>query len=163
MIEYVKRIDDFWSHSLENFIFPSRSNLYQRDYFHKNYNKEQDLFQALDDELPKGSKKFYDSLGVTDGSISWTCLEPGQVIPIHTDSFYKLRQKFDVEIDQCVRYLIMLQDWTLGHYVEFEEQILTKWIKGDVYVFDHSSRHCAANSSNINFVTCQVNAILNRS
>ncbi len=162
MIQYVKRIEDFWSSSLENFVFPVRSNLYQRDYFHKNYDKEYDLFQAFDNELPNGSEKFYESLGITEGSISWTCLEPGQVIPIHTDSFYKLRQKFSVDVDNCVRYLIMLQDWTLGHYVEFEEQLITKWSKGDVFVFDHTSRHCAANTSNVNFVTCQVNTIVNR-
>jgi hypothetical protein len=70
-----------------------------------------------------------------------------------------LRTEHGVEIDDCVRYLIFLQNWELGHMVEFDKQPITKWKKGDVWVFDHLEYHCAANTSNKNFVTCQVNTI----
>ena len=62
-----------------------------------------------------------------------------------------------MDIDDCLRYLIFLEDWKIGHLVEFEQQPITKWEKGDVWTFTHEDIHCAGNASNFNFNTCQVN------
>jgi len=80
---------------------------------------------------------------------------------VHTDNFYKLRTQHSVDIDNCLRYLVFLKDWTLGHAVEFEEINITRWKIGDVWVFDSKSKHWASNASNINFLTCQINTFLN--
>ena len=160
MIKFHSNISDFWSEDLKTYEFPHRSNAGQREYFHPNYSKENnDLLQGFDSELPACYEKFYSALGLSFGAVSWTCIEPGQTIPVHTDGFYKLRTQHNVDVKDCVRYLVFLQDWTLGHLVEFQEQVITKWNKGDVWIFDHESAHCAANASNINFITCQVNTI----
>jgi len=159
MIEYVTRIEDFWTSDLQSFVFPHLSPTGQRDSFHTNYSKaNNDLPQAFDSEIPN-YEKFPTALGLDNVAVSWTCIEPGQAIPIHQDAFYKLRQKHSVDIEQCVRYLVFLQDWELGHFVEFENFELTKWHKGDVYKFDYQATHCAANASNSRFVTCQVNSL----
>jgi hypothetical protein len=159
VIKHSGRIENFWENSLETFVFPKKYSAGQRDTFHKNYsNNTNDLPQAFDIEIPN-CIKFKQALNVTTASISWTCIEPGQAIPIHTDAFYKLRQQNNVDVGDCLRYLIFLQDWQLGHFVEFEELIITKWTAGDVWVFDHTSQHCAANASNSDFITCQVNTI----
>jgi hypothetical protein len=160
MIRYHGNLKDFWSEELISYQFPHRSPTGQRDYFHDNYSRHtNDLLQGFDQELPNCRQQFFKELNVSVGAISWTCIEPGQTIPVHTDGFYKLRTQHNVDVADCERYLIFLQDWTLGHLVEFQEQSITKWQKGDVWVFDHESAHCAANASNLNFVTCQVNTI----
>jgi hypothetical protein len=162
MIKFYGTIEDFWSNDLETYQFLKRYSAGQRDSFHKNYSDpKNNLPQGFGDELPECRLNFFQILDVNKGTISWTCIEPGQSIPVHTDAFYKLRLEHEVDIDQCVRYLIFLQDWVFGHVVEFEEVSITKWRGGDVWVFDHRSKHFASNASNTNFVTCQVNAVLN--
>lgn len=162
MIKYWGRIEDFWSNDLESYQFPGKYSAGQRDYFHPNYSQpNNNLPQGFDDQLPACRLNFFTALEIEQGTISWTCIEPGQVIPVHTDGFYKLKTQYNVDVADCVRYLVFLQDWTFGHSVEFDETIITKWTKGDVWIFDHCSAHYAANASNINFVTCQVNTIVN--
>jgi len=159
MIEYVKNISDFWSESFKGYTFPHKVNVGQRDTFHSNY-FDATISQAFGDEIPH-YQQFLDLLDIERGSISVICLEPGQVIPVHTDNFYKLRQEYNVSVEDCIRYLIFLEDWQFGHFVEFDELVITKWKKGDVWKFDSRSQHHAANSSQANFTTCQVNTFLN--
>lgn len=159
MIEYVTCIKDFWTKDLEGFVFPQLSSAGQSKNFHKNYSlPNNDLPQAFDTEVPN-YEKFPLELGLINATVSWTSIEPGQSIPVHSDTFYKLRQKYNVDITQCLRYLVFLQDWQLGHFVEFEDFKIEKWKKGDVYRFDYRSPHCASNASNDRFVTCQVSLV----
>lgn len=160
MIKYVKNIEDFWSKDIENFIFTVESPLGAsgREYWsHPNFQKLKLLSQAFDNDLPDYWKRFLIELGATEGTVSWTNIQPGQILPVHTDEFYKLRIKYSVDIKVCLRYLIFLSDWVLGHFVDFEEKIITRWKKGDVWVFDHQEFHCGANASQKDFITCQVN------
>jgi hypothetical protein len=166
MIEYVTNLKDFWSKDLESYSFLNLVNVSQREYFHSNYAREtNNILQGFDDELPECQQEFFKSLGIDKGSISWICMEPCQVIPVHTDNFYKLRNQFknqhNVDIANCVRYLVFLQDWVFGHFVQFNSQVITNWTKGDVWRFDHKSPHWAVNASQVNFITCQVNTLLN--
>ncbi len=162
MIEFVTNIKDFWSTDLEKFVYPVMSplNTNVRDYWnHPNFQNAKPLLQAFDNDLPEYWNKFLIELGTTEGTVSWTNLVPGQVLPVHTDEFYKLRTKYNVDIEKCRRYLIFLNDWVLGHSVDFEEKTITRWKCGDVWLFDHRSFHCAANASTVDFITCQVNTI----
>jgi hypothetical protein len=160
MIEYVGRIDDFWTEAIESYVFPHNVSTGQNELFHANYSdSKNDLLQGFDNELPAIYTQFYTALGVESGAVSWTCVRPSNTIPVHQDKFFKLRSKHNVDISNCVRYLIFLQDWTLGHIAEFEDFALPRWKKGDIWKFDHTARHYAANASNENFITCQINVI----
>lgn len=157
MIEFFKNIPDFWSDSFVDFEFPHKVSTGQQDHFHPNYFLPgAELLQAFGNEVPC-KEKFMKTVGAEQGSISLICLEPSKVIPIHRDTFYKLRQEFNVEIERCLRYLIFLEDWTFGQIVEFESRIITEWKSGDIWCFDTTYLHYAANSSHKNFITCQVN------
>jgi hypothetical protein len=79
------------------------------------------------------------------------------MIFIHRDKFYKVREKFNVNVTQCLRYLIFLGDWKFGQFVQFENADIGKWNKGDVWVFDSNEQHWGSNASHDNFYTCQVN------
>lgn len=160
MIKFIKNIKNFWSKDLENFVFPVMSplDISARDYWnHPNFQNSKPLLQAFDDHLPNYWNQFLVELDAKEGTVSWTNIVPGQVLPVHTDKFYKLRTKYNVDIEKCSRYLIFLNDWVLGHYVDFEEQSITRWKEGDVWRFDYRSHHCAANASKVDFITCQVN------
>jgi len=159
MIKYHGNIDDFWTEALQSYTFPNSVSTGQNSEFHTNYYREtNNLLQGFDEELPI-TDKFFKALNLKEGAISWTCIVPGNTIPIHQDKFYKLRTKYNADINQCLRFLVFLEDWTLGHYVEFKDCLITKWHKGDVWVFNHESEHCAANASHKNFYTCQINIV----
>jgi hypothetical protein len=162
MIEYVTRLEDFWSVDLNSYSFSKLVNVGQREYFHVNYSRESNnILQGFDEELPDCRHQFFKSLSIDKGSISWICMDPSQVIPVHTDNFYKLRSQYNVDISRCIRYLIFLEDWEFGHFVEFTECVITKWTKGDVWKFDSESPHWAVNAGNTKFITCQINTLLN--
>ena len=159
MIKYFGKIEDFWSSDLKDFNFPTMSPMNNPLWIHGNYTNFPTLPQAFDEDLLFCRERFLSELDIVKGTVSWTNIEPGRMIPVHSDKFFKLRNKYDVNVDDCVRYLVFLEDWVLGHLVDFEECTITKWHKGDVYVFDHKSFHCAANASQVNFITCQINTI----
>lgn len=158
MKRYVKKIDDFWSDEMYSHQFTSHYALGNtRDTNHKNYLSDVTLVhQSFNDELPKYWKKFLNCLEVNQGSVSWTMIPPGRIVPVHQDHFVNLRKKYDISIDRCSRYLIMLEDWVFGQLVELDDLTITRWKKGDVYEFDHTVMHWGVNASNKDFYTCQV-------
>lgn len=162
MIAYYTNVEDFWTEALQSYKFPHSVSTGQNAEFHKNYNSEQNnLLQGFDEELPAVCSKFYQALNLEleKSTMSWTCICPGNTIPIHQDKFYKLKTKYNVDVSQCTRFLVFLEDWHLGHYTEFDTQLITKWRKGDVWMFNHESPHCAANASHKNFYSCQINIV----
>ena len=104
-------------------------------------------------------KNYYSILGVQPGSVCWLCLEPKEIIPIHRDSFYMLKTKMNVEVEECVRYLIMLEDWEPGHMVQLDDLVLADWKAGDVWYFDSTVLHWTANCGVTNFYSCQVSTL----
>jgi hypothetical protein len=162
MIRYHSRLENFWADDLENFTFNNKVKTNQREYFHKNFSNENaELLQTFNNDLPASCNKFYKIFNIDHGAISWLSLEPNQVIPVHQDNFYTLRQTYDVEVSKCVRYLIMLRDWELGQLVQIGTEILTKWKAGDTWCFNSEEFHWAANGSTSNFVSCQVSGVIN--
>ncbi len=161
MLKYWGKVTDFWQEDLQNYKWPESVSTGQNENFHNAYfDESNNLMQGFDDQLPTCCNRFFEELYIEDkaiSNISWIQIKPSGTIPVHADKFFKLRKKHNVDIDDCVRYLIFLDDWTLGHLVEFEQQPITKWEKGDVWTFTHDDLHCAGNASNHNFNTCQVN------
>jgi hypothetical protein len=163
MTEYVKRITDFWSNDLNSHKFTTTYELGNtRDYHHENFRDSVTrCSQSFNEELPKIWPQFLQALNLDAGSVSWTLVEPGRVVPVHQDYFVNLRKQHNVSVEDCARYIIMLEDWSFGQIVEFEDCLLTKWKKGDVWEFDYKVSHWAANVSNNNFYTCQVSFLKN--
>ena len=89
-------------------------------------------------------------------SVSWTNILPDVILPTHKDTFYTLRQEHQIELDDCFRYLIFLEDWIFGHYVGFENKSIVQWKAGDVWKFTGYELHFAVNASNVAFHTAQV-------
>lgn len=159
MIGYLGNIFPFWQDELAEFKFLNETPIAPRDDYHTNYLASTIMLkQSFNEDVPN-YKSFYEALKVEEGSVCWLCLEPREMIPVHQDYFYTLKTKKNVETEDCVRYLIMLEDWQLGHMVQFEDRTIDRWKAGDVWYFDSEERHCAANSGNVNFYSCQVSTI----
>lgn len=157
MIEYCNRIENFWKQDLKNHSYFREVPFVAKNFDHldKTYYNKDYLLQSFNDEL-SCSEKFKKELNVSKGSVSWTCILPNVILPTHQDTFYTLRQEYNVEIERCYRYLIFLEDWVFGQYVGFTNKNITNWKVGDVWKFDSTELHYAVNASNVNFHSCQI-------
>jgi len=159
MTNYHGVIEDFWSEYLPDYTYTRQVPFEgMRSDWHENYNRDY-LLQAFNDELPPIWQQFYTALNAKEGSISWTCMLPNRIIPPHVDTFYTLRTKHNVDVSECFRYLIMLEDHKFGQYIQFDDLMIGTWKKGEVWSFDSTVKHFAVNASNDNFHTCQVSTI----
>lgn len=162
MIEYVKRLNDFWSQDLDNFTFTHSYSLGNtRDYHHDNLRGDvTTVWQNFNEELPAIWQRFVVATGLDWAVVSWTKVPPGRLVPIHQDLFAGLRSRRDADIDQCLRYIILLGDWHFGQSLEFNDIVIRNWQRGDTWRFDAKEFHWAANASNHDFVTCQVSTVI---
>lgn len=155
---YHGRLLPFWKDDLKSYTPNHTTPIAPHAVPHVNYERPPIILkQTFNDELPNCWSKFYTELDVNDnGSVCWLTLEPREMIPTHRDYFYMLRTKNNVDVEQCIRYLIMLEDWAPGHMVQFDDLVLTNWKAGDTWYFDTNVLHWAANCGTSNFYSCQV-------
>ena len=160
MMGFWGNIADFWSSELAQYKFTNVTPVAPRNDYHANFQAADiQLYQSFNEQLPNIYTEFYRALTVEDGSVCWLCLEPNQMIPVHRDYFYVLKTKKNVDVSKCIRYLVLLEDWQLGHMVQLGNKDLTGWKKGDVWYFDSTVPHCAANAGTANFYSCQVSTL----
>ena len=151
-------IETFWQEQLSTYVAEHTTPIAPHAIPHPNYNGIM-LKQSFNEQLPNCWPMFYEKLKVEEGSVCWLTMEPGEIIPVHRDYFYMLKTKKNVPVENCIRYLIMMEDWTPGHIVQLDDIVLTDWKAGDVWYFDSTVLHWAANGSAKNFYTCQVSTL----
>jgi hypothetical protein len=68
-----------------------------------------------------------------------------EILPVHGDDYKLYREKFKVELDDCYRILVFLEDWKSGHYFEFNNEPIVNWKSGDYFIWGGKVPHMAAN------------------
>ena len=157
MPKYVTTLPNFWEEDLAQHTYARTVDWSAKNFDHLNkddYNNGH-LLQSFNEELPNANA-FKDVLDARTASVSWTCIQPNVILPTHKDTFYTLRQEHQVELDDCYRYLIFLEQWEFGQAVPFKNHIISQWKAGDVWKFTGHEIHFAVNASAVNFHTCQV-------
>lgn len=154
----LQKIFPFWKEALATYKAEHITPIAPHATPHVNYEGTM-LKQSFNEQLPDCWTLFYEKLRAEEGSVCWLTMEPGDIIPIHRDHFYMLKTKKNVPVESCIRYLIMLEDWKPGHMVQLDDWALTGWKAGDLWYFDHTVPHWAANCGTENFYTCQVSTV----
>lgn len=150
----------FWANDLKSYAGVYKTPIAPHALPHKNYKSPEILLkQTFNEKLPPCWPMFYEKLNVPEGSVCWLTLEPREIVPVHQDGFYMVKTKKNVRTEDCIRYLIMLEDWKPGHMVQLDDWALTDWKAGDVWYFDSTVPHWAANCGSENFYTCQVSTV----
>jgi hypothetical protein len=155
-----QKIIPFWKEALKSYVAEHTTPIAPHAVPHDNYKEPAIMLkQSFNEQLPECWTKFYDALYVEEGSVCWLTLEPREMIPVHQDGFYMLKTKKNVPVEECIRYLVMLEDWAPGHIVQLGDLVLTDWKAGDVWYFDSEVEHWAANCGSTNFYSCQVSTL----
>lgn len=160
-MSFVGNIDDFWSDELSTHTYAREVPFVAKNFDHldREYYNRDFLLQSFNEELPVDYKQYYTALECEEGSVSWTCILPNRILPIHQDTFYTLRLQKNVDVSLCFRYLVLLEDYVFGQYIQLGNTPVINWKKGDVWKFDSSLPHYAVNASNVKFHSCQVSTI----
>lgn len=96
---------------------------------------------------------------VINHNVTFIKLDPGRTLPWHRDAFYLLKQQHpDWQKQKLIpiRYLIFLQDWKIGHFVQLENQVVTDWKAGDCWFFCNNTFHLGTNAGLEPFISMQI-------
>lgn len=85
---------------------------------------------------------------------------PGCVIPLHRDTFFQINQRYPDRKDLKVRANIHLEDWKLGHFLQYNDTVHTHWKAGEGLLWDSSILHLGANAGMHPKHTLQVSGFL---
>jgi len=99
-------------------------------------------------------------LGIEVITVSSIKQRPGGVIPYHRDTFYKITQQYPNRSELKVRANIHLSPWSMGHIIEYGDEVYRKWNQGDGLLWDSSILHLGANNGFKDKYTLQVSGFL---
>ena len=89
---------------------------------------------------------------------------PGNIVPIHRDTFYQINKKYPNDKRKKVRANIFLQDWMEGQFIHYEMDgqwhNSTHWKAGDGFIWDSQHLHLSGNAGFKNKYTIQVSGFL---
>jgi len=102
-----------------------------------------------------------DQLPLDQGIATVTRQDPGQILPWHMDRFFMLRRLNPSDIRPIWRFLLFLEDWKMGHFLQVNNSMLTHWKQGDVYVWQPGTPHVSANVGFEIKWTCNITGFLN--
>lgn len=103
-------------------------------------------------------------LGMEIITISSICQPPGNIIPLHRDTFFQIGQRYPDRTELKVRANIYLEDYKMGQFIQYREndQWVTKdnWQQGTGLIWDKEIIHLSANAGFENKYTLQVSGFL---
>jgi hypothetical protein len=99
-------------------------------------------------------------LGMEVVTISSIEQPPGCVIPVHRDTFYQINQRYPNRTELKVRANIHLEDWRLGHFIQYDDVVHSNWHTGDGLMWDSTVLHLSANAGMENKYTLQASGFL---
>lgn len=109
-------------------------------------------------------KEIERELGMEIITVSSICQPPGNIIPLHRDTFFKIGQQYPDRKELKVRANICLEDYKMGQFIQYQEngQWITSdnWTHGDGFIWDSSIIHLSANAGFENKYTLQVSGFL---
>lgn len=104
------------------------------------------FYQKFFEESEIDFKELGEQLSIEAITVSIIKQPPGMTNPMHRDTFYQINKKFPNDERLKVRANIQLLDWKDGHFLQFNNQVVTHWKANTGYMWDSSVLHLAANA-----------------
>ena len=86
--------------------------------------------------------------------------DPGNIIPIHKDKFFKVYSKNPQEKRKMARANVFLEDWKFGHFLQYDDVIAPPWKAGDCYLWDGYLDHLSCNAGLVPKFTLQISGFI---
>jgi hypothetical protein len=99
-------------------------------------------------------------LGMEIITVSSILQPPGCIIPLHRDTFYQIGVRYPERTEVRARANIYLEDWKLGQFIQYNDEVSTHWKAGDGFIWDSSVLHLSANAGMQNKYTLQISGFV---
>ena len=99
-------------------------------------------------------------LGIEVVTVSSIRQHPGCVIPWHRDTFFQINQRYRDRKELKVRANIFMEDWKMGHYIQYDDTVVTHWKQGEGLMWDSEVLHLGANAGMQDKFTLQISGFL---
>ena len=99
-------------------------------------------------------------LGMEVITVSSIQQPPGCVIPLHRDTFFQINKQYPNKTETKVRANIFLEDWKLGQFLQYNDEVCSYWQAGEGFLWDSSVLHLSANAGMQDKYTLQVSGFL---
>lgn len=118
------------------------------------------IYQLWWDNTQIDFKLLGDLLGIEVITVSSIKQPPGCVVPLHRDTFFQINKQYPYRTDLKVRANMYLEDWKLGHFIQYNDKISTHWQAGDGFLWDSTVLHLSANAGMQDKYTLQISGFL---
>jgi len=111
-------------------------------------------------------KELGQKLGMEVVTVSSILQPPGNVIALHRDTFFQINKKYPDDKRTKVRANIYLQDWKVGHMLQYKSEedqawkTSDNWLAGDGFIWDSKPLHLSANAGMQDKFTLQISGFL---
>ncbi len=155
--------DDFKNGKLiPSQLSPDSVGAVKLDHIRHGYNKYNSRYtQWIDnrDDLPTDFNTIKNLCSLKDATIACFKQEPGHTNPWHFDTYQGAVERgnlTDEERKNVKRYLLFLENWDWGHFLQVGNSVLTHWKAGDMYTWDYGMYHLSSNAGIAPKWTCQI-------
>jgi len=131
----------------------------------KSYNKTNTAYHQLwwnDEQIDYAN--IGDQLGIDVMTVSTIRQDPGNVLPLHYDTFFLMSKRNPHRHELKVRANIYMQDWKLGHHLECEKDnqwyVSHGWRAGDGLMWDSTHLHLSSNAGMEPKYTMQISGFM---
>lgn len=109
-------------------------------------------------------RELENQLGIEVITVSTIKQPPGNVVPIHRDTFFQINQRFSDRNQSKVRANIYMQDWKVGHMIQYQKDETwsnsTHWRAGQGFIWDSEPLHVSMNAGFNDKYTMQISGFL---
>ena len=123
-----------------------------------------EIRQLWYDDTQLDFKQLGSDLGMDVVTVSSIMQPPGNIVPIHRDTFFQIKKKYPNDARQKVRANIYLEDWKEGQFIHYEVNDKwhnsTHWMAGDGFLWDSEHLHLSGNAGFTDKYTLQVSGFI---
>ena len=164
---------DIWPEDVENgTLIPSQLSpnnpagikLDNQRWGYHNGNTENTQYTEIEDDLPEEFIKIRDLMNMDYSFVAIMKQDPGHFNPLHFDTYHTVVDRANLSEDdrfKVKRYLMFLEDWDWGHFVQVGNNVLTNWKAGQIYTWNYGMYHLTANAGKSTKWTCQITGFPN--
>lgn len=134
------------------------------------YTKDNTVIQQLwYDNIQVDYQLLGEQLGMEVITVSSILQPPGNVIALHRDTFYQINKKYPNDSRTKVRANIYLEDWKVGHMIQYQDindnktwKTSDNWKAGEGFIWSSDVLHLSANAGMQNKFTLQISGFLEK-
>ena len=117
------------------------------------------------DELPEEVFKIKDLFNLDYSMVAIMKQEPGNFNAWHFDTYHTVTKRGNLSNEdktKVKRYLICLEDWHWGHFIQIGNSVLAHWKAGQIFSWPYGMYHLTVNAGIKTRWACQVTGYPNK-